>query len=388
MPGEPVYLDHHATTRVDPRVLEAMAPFWSGQFGNPSSPHHAPARRAADAVAAARQQVSNLVGADPREVVFTSGATEANNLALLGVLRASPPGSHFVISAIEHASVLEPAQRLRREGFGLTVVPVDRCGRVDPQQVEAAITSGTVLVSVMTANNEIGTIQPIAEIGALCRRKGVLLHTDAVQAAACLPMPFAEWSVDLASFSGHKMYGPMGIGALFVRRRDPRIALQPLCFGGSQEQRRRPGTLPTPLIVGFGAACQIARESLGVEPQRIAALRDRLRERLCSRLDGLAMNGDPDHRLPGNLHVSFSGVDGDALLTALEDVAASSGAACSAGDHELSHVLRAIGLDETLARSSVRFGVGRFNTAEEIDRTAEIISSVVQKLRHAKGTGQ
>jgi cysteine desulfurase len=380
---EPIYLDHHATTRVDPRVLEAMAPFWSQQLGNPSSPHHAPAHRAAEAVDAARQQVANLLGVTEREIVFTSGATEANNLAILGVMRAAPRGSQLVVSAIEHASVLEPAAQLRREGSGVTIVPVDRYGRVDPEDIAKSITSQTALVSVMTANNEIGTIQPVEQIAELCRERGVLFHTDGVQAAACLRLPLQDWSVELASLSSHKMYGPMGIGALFVRRRSPRIPLQPLLLGGGQERRLRAGTLPTPLIVGFGAACELARQSLDTERQLIMELRDGLWSQLQSRVDGLSLNGDPERRLPGNLHISVAGVDGDALLTRLENVAVSSGAACSASDHQLSHVLRAIGLEESLARSSLRFGVGRFNTVDEIDRAAAIVADAVHTLRGA-----
>lgn len=381
MSHAPIYLDNHATTRVDPRVLEAMAPLWSTQLGNPSSPHHAPARLAAEAVDAARQDVALLLSADPREIVFTSGATEANNLAVLGVMRASAKGSHVLVSAVEHASVLEPAERLSREGFGVTVVPVDRLGRVDPERVQSAFTPQTVLVSIMAANNEIGTIQPIADIAAICRRAGVLFHTDAVQAAGCLSLPFDEWPVDLASLSSHKIYGPIGVGALFVRGRSPRIPLQPLVFGGGQEHRRRSGTPATPLIAGFGAACRLVRESLTTEPARIAALRDRLWTQLQERVTDAQLNGDPVRRLPGNLHVSFGGVDGDALLTGLKDVAVSSGAACTVGDHQLSHVLRAIGLDDARVRSSLRFGVGRFNTEAEIDCAAEIVASVVTRLR-------
>jgi cysteine desulfurase len=382
----PIYLDNHATTRVDPRVVEAMTPLWAGQLGNPSSPHHAPARRAAEVVEAGRGEVAALLHAEPREIVFTSGATEANNLALLGVMRATPPGSHLVVSAIEHASVLEPAERLRREGFGVTVAPVDRLGRVDPERVQAALTPQTALVSIMAANNEIGTIQPIREIASICRDAGVLFHTDAVQVAGCLPLPFDEWPVDLASVSSHKLYGPIGVGALYVRRRSQRIAVQPLVFGGGQEHRRRAGTLATPLIAGFGAACRLVRESLAAEPARIAALRDRLWARLQQRIDDVQLHGDPDRRLPGNLHVGFSGVDGDALLVALPEVAVSSGAACTVGDHKLSHVLRVIGLDDAQAKSSLRFGVGRFNTESEIDRAADIVADAVARLRGSTAT--
>jgi cysteine desulfurase len=386
MSNSPIYLDHHATTPLDPRVLNVMLPLWSEPLGNPSSAHHAPARRAAAAVDVARAAVAALLHVEAREIVFTSGATESNNCALLGVIRSNPPGSHLVVSAIEHASVLEPAERLRREGFGLAIVPVDPLGRVDVQAVADALTPQTVLVSIMAANNEIGTVQPIAEIAALCQARGVLFHTDAVQGASCLPLPFDEWPIDLASLSAHKLYGPPGVGALFVRRRSPRIRLQPLTFGGSQEDQRRAGTLPTPLIAGFGAACRLVQESLATEPVRLATLRDQLWSRLQAQCDGLTLNGDPTRRLPGNLHFSVDGVDGDALLTAMEDVAVSSGAACSVREHQLSHVLRAIALDERRSRSSLRIGIGRSNTPEEIDRAADYLAGVVRRLRQARAT--
>jgi cysteine desulfurase len=377
----PIYLDHHATTRVDPRVVATMAPLLAEQLGNASNPHHLPARRAADLIDQARAEVAALLHADPREVIFTSGATEANNLAVLGVVRASPPHSHLIVSAVEHASVLEPARRLQREGYEATIVPVDRHGRVAVDEVAKALTPRTVLVSIMTANNEVGTIQPVGEIAALCARQGVVFHTDAVQspltaAAACRDAP-----ADLVSLSAHKIYGPMGVGALLVRRKTPRIVLQPLMFGGGQEHRQRPGTLPTPLIAGFGVACRLLRESHPTESQHLERLRNQLWSRLQAGIPGVIRNGDPLHGLPGNLHVSIPEVDGDALLARLTRVAVSSGAACSAGDHRLSHVPRAMGIPEVLARASLRFGIGRFNTPEDIDRAADAVIDVVQRLR-------
>ncbi|MEX1096845.1 MAG: cysteine desulfurase family protein [Planctomycetales bacterium] len=382
MSGErPIYLDNHATTRCDPRVLEAMLPWFGECYGNAASVEHAYGWEAAEAVARAREEVAALIQADPREIVFTSGATEANNLALKGALAAAGSGARLVTSAAEHRAILDPARRLERAGFGVAVLPVDRCGTVGPAAIDEALRrEPATLVSIMAANNEVGTLSPLDEIGAVCRGRGALLHTDAAQAIGRVPFDVRALPVDLASISAHKLYGPKGVGALWVRRRR-RIRIEPLLDGGGHENRLRSGTLPVPLIVGFGAACRIVRESLLDESRRIAALRDRLWDSLNARISDLRRNGDPERRLPGNLNVSVPGVDGDALLAGLKEIAVSSGSACSTADPEPSHVLRAMGVSEDLCRASLRFGLGRFNTADEIDRAAAIVAGVVQRLR-------
>ncbi|MFN0056109.1 MAG: cysteine desulfurase family protein [Planctomycetales bacterium] len=381
-PARPIYLDHQATTPVDPRVLEAMLPWLSEQFGNASSIHHAYGRRAADAVEQARGQVAELLNVDPRTLIFTSGATESNNLALKGVLRRRPAGAHLVVNAAEHRAILDPAKALEREGFGVTVVPVDHEARVHPDQIASAIQPNTVLVSVMAANNEVGTLNPLPEIAELCHDRGVWLHTDAAQYVGKLPLDLNELPVDLLSLSGHKIYGPQGIGALYVRREGRRIVLRPLFDGGGHEQRMRSGTLPVPLIVGLGAACEIARREMSTESPRLADLSDRLWQALNSKLTGMHVNGPWPERLPGNLNVSFDGVSGEALLASLTEIAVSSGSACTSADPEPSHVLRAMGLNEQLCLASLRFGVGRFNTTDEIDRAADHVIASVSRLRH------
>lgn len=380
-PREVLYLDHHATTPVDPAVLDAMWPYFAEHVGNAASAQHACGRFAAEAVETARQQVADLVDTDPRSVVFTSGATEANNLAIKGLLAVAPPGSHVVVSAIEHRSVLDVVHRLRRRGTAVTIVPVESTGRIDLAAVERSLTPQTVLVSVMAANNEIGTLQPVAEIAALCRSRGVRFHTDAVQACGRIPFSLRETPADLVSLSAHKLYGPQGVGALIVRRGHPRLALEPLLEGGGHEQRLRSGTLPVALIVGFGAACARARDLLEDEIPRLTTLRDRLWRRLQREIPDLVLHGDWMHRLPGNLNVGIPGVDGDALLAGLRGLAVSSGAACSSAEPEPSHVLRAMGVSDTLARASLRFGLGRFTTADEIDRAAAIVVAAVERLR-------
>jgi len=377
----PIYLDHHATTPVDPRVLEAMLPYFSEKFGNPASVNHAFGWEAAEAVEAARDQVASLINADPRSVVFTSGATEANNLALKGVILASPPESHVISTNAEHRSVLDPLKRLARSGTQVTFLPVDSNGQVSAEQVEAELRLNTVLVSVIAASNEVGTINPIREIGAVCRARGVLFHSDAVQAASKIPVDLSELPVDLLSVSAHKLYGPKGVGALFVRRDGRRIAVEPLLHGGGHEQRLRSGTLPVPLIVGFGEACRIASREMPEESARLMTLRDRLWSGLCREIDGLMMNGHPVQRLPGNLNLSFEGVDGEALMTSLPGLAVSSGSACTSADPEPSHVLRAMGRSDALTRASIRFGLGRSTTAAEIDQAIEIVARTVRRLR-------
>lgn len=380
MPHRPIYLDCHATTPVDPRVAETMWPYFVERFGNASSINHAYGHEAAAAVAAARSQVAELIGAEPESLVFTSGATEANNLALKGVLWASRPGAHLVTSVAEHRAVLDPANRLRREGYGITFVPVGSHGRVDPQAVAEAIRPETMLVSIMAANNEVGTLNPIAEIGRICWERGVLLHCDAAQAVGRIPVDVDEWNVDLLSLSAHKLYGPKGVGALYVRRGERRIRLEPLFDGGGHEGRLRSGTLPVPLIVGLGRACELARAELSDASRRIAALRDQLESRLLS-ISDVTRNGHPTSRLPGNLHVSIAGLDGDVLMNALTEIAVSSGAACTTAVPEPSHVLRAMGISDRLARASLRFGLGRFTTPDEIDFAAKYVAETVHRLR-------
>ena len=384
----PIYLDHHSTTPVAARVLERMLPYFREQFGNAASINHAFGWRAAAAVDQARQQVADLLKVEARSIIFTSGATEANNLALKGVLRASPAGSHVVTSAIEHKAVLDPLNRLKRQGYGVTIVPVDGQGLVDPERIAAAIKPETVLVSVMWANNEVGTIQPLPAISLLCQVHGVLLHTDAAQAVGKLPIDLRSTNIDLLSLSGHKLYAPQGIGVLVVRQGDPRIRIEPLFDGGGHEGRLRSGTLPVALIVGLGAACEIAHEEMASEAQRLQRLAQQLREGLCQGLSGLTFNGPFENtvaglpkRLPGNVHVSFAEVDGVALLANLKEIAVSSGSACTSADPEPSHVLRAMGIPETQSLASLRFGLGRETTSEQIDFTIHYVTETVQRLR-------
>ena len=380
--ARPIYLDHHATTPADPRVLDAMWPYFTEIFGNAASRSHVYGWEAEAAVDVARERVAALLGGSPTEIVFTSGATEANNLAIKGAAAAyRRRGDHIVTTAIEHASVLDPVRRLEQQGGRVTRVSPGPSGRVAPEAVADAVCERTVLVSAMLANNEIGVIEPIAEIAAAVKARAprALVHTDAAQAASTLDIAERAAGVDLISLSAHKMYGPKGVGALWVRRR-PKIRLMPLLDGGGHERGLRSGTLPVPLVVGFGIACEIAQDERDSDAARIAALRDRLRARIESRLDGVRENGAGE-RLAGNLHLSFQGVDGEALLLALRDVAASSGAACASATLEPSHVLRALGVADELAHNSIRFGLGRFTTTEEIDRAADRVVESVMRLR-------
>jgi cysteine desulfurase len=377
-----IYMDNNATTRTDPRVVEAMLPYFTEHYGNAASLTHALGREADEAVEQARAQVAALIGAHPREIVFTSGATESNNLALKGVAAMyRPKGDHLVTVATEHKAVLDPIRRLEREGSHVTILPVDAYGQVTVEQVAQALTPRTILVSVMAANNEIGTLQPIREIGRLCKERGVLFHTDAAQAAGKVSLDVEEMDVDLLSVSAHKMYGPKGIGALYVRRRDPRVRLEPQMDGGGQERNLRSGTSNVPAIVGFGVACELCRQEMPDEAQRLTALRERLRRGIQEQLDGVTLNGHPDQRLPGNLNLSFAHVKGEALLMALRDVALSSGSACTTASLEPSYVLKALGLDDELAHASIRFGLGRFNTAEEVEAVIREVVRVVHYLR-------
>ena len=380
-----VYLDHHATTPVDPAVLAAMLPYFSERYGNPSSRQHAFGQEAAAAVEEARAAVATLIGARPDDIVFTSGATESDNLAVRGVARAlSDKGRHVVTTAIEHSAVLEPCRTLEREGFTVEQVPVGEDGLVDAAQVVAALRPDTVLVSVMAANNEVGTVQPVAEIGRACRERGILFHTDAVQAIGRLPFDVEALGADLVSLSAHKMYGPKGVGALYVRRdRRPRIRLQPQNEGGGQERGLRSGTLNVPGIVGLGAAARLASEALaGGEPERLAALRDRLLAGLQARIDGVSVNGAAAPRLPGNLHVSISGAEAETLIISLGGrIAISSGAACAEAGGKGSHVLRAMGLCDERVYTALRFGVGRYNAASDVDDTVEALTRAVREAR-------
>jgi len=386
-----IYLDHHATTPVDARVLEAMLPFFTEKFGNAASKQHRFGWDASDAVERARKQVAALIGAGSKDVVFTSGATEANNLAIKGATRAtegteSSEGrrDHIVTISTEHKAVLDPIATLGRDGWRVTVVPVGRDGLVDVADVAAAISERTALVSVMAANNEIGVLQPIKELAGAAHAKGAWFHTDAVQAAGKVPFDVEALGVDLASITAHKIYGPKGVGALYVRRKGVRIAAE--IDGGGHERGMRSGTLNVPGIVGFGRAAEIAREEMASESARVGALRDRLLERLQATTDGMTVNGMMDARLPGNLNVSFDGIDGEALLLSLDDIAVSSGAACTQA--EPSHVLMALGHSKDRALASLRFGIGRGTTADEVDYAAAKVSDVVRRLRQTHLVGR
>lgn len=378
----PIYLDNHATTRTDPRVLERMLPYFTTLYGNAASVSHRFGWEAAEAVEHAREQVATLIGAEGREIVFTSGATESNNLAIKGIAASlRRKGNHLVTAAAEHKAVLDPMRRLAREGWDVTVVPVDESGMVHPEAVAEALTERTVLVSVMAANNEVGTINPIRAIGRLCHERGVLFHTDATQAVGKIPIDVRADHVDLLSLSAHKMYGPKGIGALYVRRRDPMVRLTPLFDGGGHERGLRSGTPAVPLIVGLGAAAEIAGREREAEAARVLALRERLHAGIAQRVEDIHLNGHPTCRLPGNLNLSFAYVDGEALMMAMRDICVSSGAACTSVDPEPSHVLLAMGVDEDLTRASLRFGLGRFTTEEEIDAAVGIVADAVERLR-------
>ena len=377
-------MDHHATTPVDPRVLDAMLPALREDFGNASSPHHLFGRRARGIVDEARAQVASLIGARPDEIVFTAGATESNNLALKGVMRLlKAKGDHLITCAIEHASVIETAEALAAEGFEVTFLPVDGEGRVRPADVEAAIRPRTALISIMTANNEIGTVQPVREIGRLARSRGILFHTDATQAAPWLPIDVREDHIDLLSLSAHKLYGPKGIGALYVRRDHPHVRLEPLMNGGGHEEGLRPGTLNVPGIAGFGRAAEIARAERARDAVRVAGIRDHLAASIRSRVDDVRSNGpaDPALRLPNNLNLSFAYIEGESLLKSFDSIALSSSSACSGANLEVSHVLKAIGLPADLVHASIRFGLGRFNTLAEADFVADEVARIVAGLR-------
>jgi cysteine desulfurase len=378
----PIYLDNHATTPMDPRVFEAMKPYFMEKFGNAASRNHSFGWVAEEAVEKARKQLADLIGASAKEIVITSGATESDNLALKGVAEMySQKGDHLITAATEHKAILDTCKRLEKHGCRVTYLPVRKDGLIDLDQLRDAITPKTILVSIMWGNNEIGTVQPIREIGALCHENGILFHTDGTQAVGKIPVDVLADNVDLMSFSGHKMYGPKGIGALYVRRKSPRVQLTAQMDGGGHERGMRSGTLNVPGIVGFGAAAEICRQELPEEMARATHLRDRLKDAILAELDEVYINGSVEHRLPHNLNISFAYVEGESLLMGINDIAVSSGSACTSATLEPSYVLKALGAGDDLAHSSIRFGIGRFNTEEEIDYTARKVIDVVKKLR-------
>jgi cysteine desulfurase len=382
-PKTPIYLDNHATTAVDPRVLAAMLPYFTERFGNASSRNHAFGWEAEAAVDSAREQIARLIGAaSPREIVFTSGATESDNLALKGVAAAyREKGNHIVTCVIEHKAVLDSCKVLEKQGCQVTYLPVDSGGIVDIERVRSALTDKTILISIMMANNEIGTIEPVKEIGRLAREKGILFHTDATQAVGKIPVDVNLLNIDLLSITAHKMYGPKGIGALYVRSSRPRVKLSPLIDGGGHERGMRSGTLNVSGIVGLGEACEIARKEMTAESERLLKLRERLKTAILDQLDDVRINGHPTQRLPGNMNMSFAYVEGESLLMALKEIAVSTGSACTSASLEPSYVLRAIGVPDELAHTSIRFGLGRFNTEAEIDYTAGRVVEEVRRLR-------
>lgn len=383
----PIYLDNNATTRTDPRVVEAMIPYFAEVYGNAASRGHSFGWAAEEAVARARAQVAALIGADPREIVWTSGATESNNLALKGVMeRYADKGDHLVTVRTEHKAVLDAAKHLETSGKCVTYLDVDGLGRIDLGTLEDALTDRTVLVSVMMGSNEIGTLQPVAEIGALCRARGILFHTDATQCVGKMPVNVQHIPIDLMSFTAHKMHGPKGVGALYVRRRAPRVRLDAQMDGGGHEQGMRSGTLNVPSIVGFGKASEICQNELEAEQNHLSRLRDRLIRGILETIDGTTLNGHPTERLPHNASIAFEGVEGDALMTALSEVALSTGSACSSESLEPSYVLRALGFGAARAYSSLRFGVSRFTTDEEIDYVLDRLPEAVARLRRLSGT--
>jgi cysteine desulfurase len=378
----PIYLDNHATTPVDPRVLDAFLPYFTKSFGNAASKSHAFGWEADAAVDGAREQVATLIGASAREIVFTSGATESDNLAIKGVAEAyRPKGGHIVTCMTEHKAVLDSCKILEQQGFKLTYLPVTAAGFVEMERLQDALTEKTILISIMAANNEIGTLQPIREIGRLAKERGIIFHTDATQAVGKIPINVEEMGVDLLSLTAHKMYGPKGVGALYVRSARPPVKVMPAIDGGGHERGMRSGTLNVAGIVGLGKACEISRLEMSAEGERLTALRERLRRALLDQLDDSRVNGDLVKRLPGNLNMSFAWIDGESLMMGLKEIAVSTGSACTSASLEPSYVLKAIGLEDALAHASIRFGIGRFNTEEEIDFTVKRVVEEVCRLR-------
>jgi cysteine desulfurase len=378
----PIYMDNHATTRTDPRVVEEMLPYFTEKYGNAASRNHEFGWVAEQAVEQARERIAKLIGATSKEIIFTSGATESNNLALKGVAEMyKEKGNHIITQAIEHKAVLDTCKRLEKYGFRVTYLPVQKDGRIDLDDLKRAMDDKTILVTIMTANNEIGALQPIREIGALCHERGVLFHTDAVQAIGKVLFNVIQDNVDLASLTAHKLYGPKGVGALYVRRKNPRVQLVAQIDGGGHERGMRSGTLNVPGIVGFGKACALASEGMAEEAVKLSALRDRLKNAIMGQLDEVYINGSVEHRLPGNLNISFAYVEGESLLMGINDIAVSSGSACTSATLEPSYVLKALGAGDDLAHSSIRFGIGRFNTQAEVDYVAERVIDTVKRLR-------
>jgi cysteine desulfurase len=378
----PIYMDNHATTPVDPRVLEEMLPYFTDKFGNSASRNHVFGWVAEEAVEQARERIAKLVGATTKEIIFTSGATESDNLAIKGVAEMyREKGNHIITAVTEHKAVLDACKRLEKYGFRVTYMPVMKDGLVDLDDLKRAMDEKTILVTLMAANNEIGVLQPIAEIGKLCHERGVLFHTDATQAVGKVPIDVQKMNIDLMSISGHKMYGPKGVGALYVRRKNPRVQVSPIIDGGGHERGMRSGTLNVPGIVGLGKACAICHEEMPQESKKLSGLRDRLKDRIMSGLDEVYINGSMEHRLPNNLNISFAYVEGESLLMGINDIAVSSGSACTSATLEPSYVLKALGTGDDLAHSSIRFGIGRFNTEAEVDYVADRLIEVVQRLR-------
>jgi cysteine desulfurase len=378
----PIYMDNHATTPVDPRVLETMLPYFTENFGNAASRNHEFGWKAEEGVEKAREQVAHLVGATPKEVIWTSGATESNNLAIKGVAEMyREKGNHIITEVTEHKAVLDTCKRLEKYGFEVTYLPVQKDGRVDLDDLRKAITPKTILITIMYANNEIGVVQPIAEIGAIAKEKGVFFHVDGVQAAGKIPVDVNKDNIDLLSMSGHKIYGPKGVGGLYVRRRNPRVQLAAIIDGGGHERGMRSGTLNVTGIVGFGKACELCAQEMPIESVRLRGLRDRLKDSIFSQLDEVFVNGSMTHRLPNNLNISFAYVEGESMLMGINDIAVSSGSACTSATLEPSYVLKALGVGEDLAHTSIRFGLGRFNTEEEVDYVSARVVETVRRLR-------
>ena len=378
----PIYMDNHATTPIDPRVLEEMLPYFREKFGNAASRNHSFGWVAEEGVETARERVAKLIGAATKEIIFTSGGTESDNLAIKGVAEMyKEKGNHIITAVTEHKAVLDSCKRLEKNGYRVTYLPVQKDGLIDLEDLKHAMDDKTILVTIMAANNEIGVIQAIAEIGKLCHERGVIFHTDAAQAVGRMPIDVIKQNIDLASISAHKMYGPKGTGALYVRRKNPSVQISAIIDGGGHERGMRSGTLNVPGIVGLGKACAIATEEMPHESCRLAGLRNRLKDRIMSRLDECYINGSMEHRLPGNLNVSFAHVEGESLLMGINDVAVSSGSACTSAMVEPSYVLKALGTGDDLAHSSIRFGIGRFNTDAEVDYVADRVVETVQRLR-------
>jgi cysteine desulfurase len=378
----PIYMDNHATTPVDPRVVDTMLPYFTDKFGNAASRNHSFGWAGEEAVETARAQVASLIGASPKEIIFTSGATESDNLMIKGVAEMyREKGNHIITQAIEHKAVLDTCKRLEKYGYEVTYLPVQKDGRVDPEDVRKAITPKTILITIMYANNEIGVINPIAEIGKIAKEHGIIFAVDGVQAVGKIPVDVQKDNIDLLAISGHKIYGPKGVGALYVRRRNPRVQLSAIIDGGGHERGMRSGTLNVTGIAGLGKACEIAQQDMPKEAERMRSLRERLRKGLEAKLDEVFINGSMEHRLPNNLNMSFAYVEGESLLMGINDIAVSSGSACTSATLEPSYVLKALGVGEDLAHTSIRFGLGRFNTEEEVDYVVDKLTQVVTKLR-------